>query len=181
MQTKSFPVRVVLTSTTGRLLTEGKGDRDNGIGDLYEFLWWMTGDSPFTHQLGRFSEECNPWLLRWFPELSGVSKKHLDALDAGFASAESEGFTLSTKGAEAIIKRWLDWVIAECGLKAEYDVPKIPRDDHAFKDPVQELIEIRGTDEGVIAIDPGDHVDDLDPYQRLHALPNPDFDLDTEV
>jgi len=31
---RAFPLRVVLTLTTGRLLTEGRGERDNGIGDL---------------------------------------------------------------------------------------------------------------------------------------------------
>ncbi len=30
-KTKTFPARVLLTITTGRLLTEPKGDPDNGI------------------------------------------------------------------------------------------------------------------------------------------------------
>lgn len=153
MQTKPFPVRVILTSTTGRLLTKGKGDRDNGIGDLYEFLAWMTDDSPFTHQLGRFSEECNPWLFRWFPELEKANQ-FLGNLDDVFDFAEKDGLVLTRKGREAIISRWLDMVIQECGLKQEYDVPKIPRDDHTFKDPVEELIEMRGTDEGIVVVDP---------------------------
>lgn len=71
MSTKKFPLRDVLTVTTGRLLTKGKGKDDNGIGDLYKILGHMTGDDGvMTHQLGRFSEECKPWLLKWFPELA---------------------------------------------------------------------------------------------------------------
>lgn len=31
-ETKKFPARVLLTVTTGRLLTKGKGAHDNGIG-----------------------------------------------------------------------------------------------------------------------------------------------------
>lgn len=146
MQTKTFPVRVILTSTTGRLLTKGKGDRDNGIGDLYEFLAWMTDDSPFTHQLGRFSEECNPWLFRWFPELEKVNE-HLATLDEYLSVSDDKART---------IHNWLDMVVQVCGFKTEYDVPKIPRDDHTFKDPVEELIVMRGTDEGIVVIEPLD-------------------------
>lgn len=67
--TKTFPLRVVLTVTTGRLLTEGKGPRDNGIGDLYEILNWITGDSLYTHQLPRAGKACRPWLLKCFPRV----------------------------------------------------------------------------------------------------------------
>ena len=34
-ETKTFPLRVLLTVTTGRLLTKSSGDRDNGISDLH--------------------------------------------------------------------------------------------------------------------------------------------------
>jgi len=60
---KTFDVRVILSATTGRLVTKSQGPDDNGIGDLYELLGWMTDDSPFTHQIPRFMQECKPWLL----------------------------------------------------------------------------------------------------------------------
>ena len=44
MNTKTFSLRTILTVTTGRLLTKGKTERDNGIGDLYEILGWMSGE-----------------------------------------------------------------------------------------------------------------------------------------
>ena len=51
-ETRQFPLRTILTVTTGRLLTKAKGPRDNGIGDLYEILGYMTGDNGvMTHQL----------------------------------------------------------------------------------------------------------------------------------
>lgn len=78
MQTKTFPVRVLLTVTTGRLLTESKGPRDNGISDMHELLAWMTNDQPWSHMVGRFAIECKPWLLRWFPELAKVRVDFLD-------------------------------------------------------------------------------------------------------
>ena len=37
-----FPLRVVLTVTTGRLLTERRDAKDNGISDVYEILGHMT-------------------------------------------------------------------------------------------------------------------------------------------
>lgn len=140
---KTFPLRVVLTVTTGRLLTERKGPRDNGIGDLYELLNHMTQDNLFTHQLPRSCEECKPWLLRWFPELS-VADDLICKLDE--AAERSGGFS------ENLLREWL-LVCEGAGLNREYDVDHIPQDDHERKDPYDELVEMRGTDEGVIIVD----------------------------
>lgn len=71
--TRTFPLRVVLTVTTGRLLTAPKGPRDNGIGDLYELLNYMTGDNLFTHQLPRAGEACKEPLLQQHPQLRAVN------------------------------------------------------------------------------------------------------------
>lgn len=138
MNDRMFPLRVVLTVTTGRMLTERKGDRDNGIGDLYEILDHMTGDSAFTHQLPRFQKECTPWLLRWFPELASVD---VDDLDAEIAKAQTpyEG-----------VEDWLENLAVSGKYKAEYSVGRIPRDDHDVKNPFDELVEMRGTDEGIV-------------------------------
>lgn len=139
-ETKSFTLRVVLTVTTGRLLTASKWPRDNGIGDLYEILGWMTDDAPFTHQLGRFGEECKPWLLRWFPELSAANDS-LWVLDEKVKALGSE------KGVEF----WLTNLQIN-GAKESYDVPKIPRDDHDVINPYDELVQMRGTDEGIVIL-----------------------------
>jgi hypothetical protein len=125
-KTKSFPLRVLLTVTTGRLLTEPK-DGGNGIGDLYEILGWMTNDSPFTHQLGRFAEECKPWLLTWFPELSPV-ESCLDALDG----------CIRAIGAKEGVEQWL----SKLDLPTAYDVPRMRHVDHVPKDPLAELVEL---------------------------------------
>lgn len=141
MQTKRFELRVLLTVTTHRLLTKSKGERDNGIRDLYELLGWVTRDEPFTHQLPRFAEECGPWLLRWFPELANADAL-LPLLDEAIRKLGPE------RGCEF----WLD------GLTFErfYDVPRIPADDHERKHPYDELVAMRGTDEGVVVVSPPD-------------------------
>ena len=144
-ETKKFSLRILLTVTTGRLLTESKGPQDNGIGDLYDILGFMTADTPFTHQLGRFAKECEPWLLRWFPELASVSLR-LDALDRWIAAD-------STGTAEEGVKMWLaETKIMFPALQEMYNVPRIPQDDHERKHPYDELVVMRGTDEGIIPI-----------------------------
>ena len=145
--TKKFALRVLLTVTTGRLLTEGKGDHDNGIGDLYDILGWMTDDSPMTHQLGRFGKECKPRLLEWFPELGACGvEKSLESLDK-WLQADKTG-----TGREGI-KMWLaELKMMFPNLKAEYEVGKIGQAAHAQIDPVQELVEMRGGADGIIAV-----------------------------
>jgi len=144
--TKTFPLQVLLTVTTGRLLTDSKGDRDNGIGDLYEILGWMTNDSPYTHQLGRFAEECRPWLFRWFPKLGIASASaSLASLDQWVAIAP----TCPDQG----VMIWLaELRMMQPKLLAEYDVPRIPVDDHERKHPYDELVAMRGTDEGIVIV-----------------------------
>lgn len=137
--TKKFPARVLLTVTTGRLLTKGKGDRDNGIGDLYEVLGWMTNDSPFTHQLGRFAEECKPHLLRMFPELENAeTEENLARLDGLIEFAKAGG----QEEIPVAIDTWLEQMTTECGLQSEYDVPHIPAECHEEKGPISELSEM---------------------------------------
>lgn len=128
--TRTFDLRVVLTVTTGRLLTKPRPG-SNGIEDLYEILSWMTDDSPYTHQLGRFAQDCKPWLLRWYPQLEAIELPVLDSA--------------------VVIESWIKTMEEEFGT--ELAIGKIPRDDHEQKNPYDELVAMRGTDEGIIAID----------------------------
>lgn len=150
---KTFTLGTVLSVTTGRLLTvPTDGNDGNGIGDLYDLLGWMTNDSPFTHQLGRFSAECKPWLLRWHPELAEADK-HLtedsgaDSLDYMIKCVKESGH--DTRFA---VSNWLSLCVADWGMKREYDITRIPRDDHEVKNPYDELVEMRGTDEGIVIL-----------------------------
>ncbi len=140
MKTKSFPARVLLTATTGRLLTKSRKD-SNGINDLYALLNWMTEDDLFTHQLPRSCRECSPWLLRWFPELKEV-EAFLPDLDK----------TVKLLGAEKGVESWLKKVCKK--LSDSYKVPRIPKDDHEHKDAYDELVEMQGTDENIILLGP---------------------------
>lgn len=136
--TKRFELRVLLTVTTHRLLTKPEGPDDNGISALYDILGWMTNDEPFTHQLPRFNEECKPWLLRWFPELA-MANESLHVLDQ----------KMSELGAERGIEFWLA-NMQVVGMKAEYEVPRIPRDGHTHRNPVDELLGTIGSDKVIV-------------------------------
>lgn len=148
---RKFPARVVLTVTTGYLLTQGKGNRDNGIGDLYDILGHMTGESPFTHTLGRFAQECKPYLLEWFPE---VAKCGLPENTAKLQELLNDA-KVRRAPAEEAIKMWLKWMSepGTCGLKAEYEIGQIPKAAHVEKDTVEELqgmLGKRGHDQKII-------------------------------
>ena len=67
MQTKMFTLGDVLSVTTGRLVSPRQ------IEGIYDILNWMTSDSLSTHQLGRASDECKPYLLEQFPHLSRIT------------------------------------------------------------------------------------------------------------
>lgn len=116
-----FPLRVVLTVTTGKLLTASKGPRDNGISDLYDILGHMTNDNPFTHQLGRFGEECKPWLLRWYPQLA--------LADAALVDLDRR---IKYHG-KVIIETWLTEL--EMDLGSTFDIGRIPWHYHEKKRP----------------------------------------------
>lgn len=149
-ETKSFSARTLLTVTTGLLLTKGKKPGDNGIGDLYEVLGWMTKDDDiYTHQLGRVSKECTPHLLKWFPELEVAgSPKNLARLSELADNEKARG-----EPYESALCMWLKWMAepATAGLKQKYDVPRIPAAAHKDINPLLELQQM-ANGKSVIAI-----------------------------
>lgn len=148
MSTKKFPLRSLLTVTTGRLLTTPEGPRDNGIGQLYEILDWMTDDSNFTHQLPRAADECRQWLFKWFPEL-GTASACLDKLDQ-WISADKTGT------AQEGVKMWItELKMIDPRIKDEYEVGKIHVGDHKAVDPIKELVEMRESKEGIVVVNIG--------------------------
>ena len=148
MNTKTFSLRTILTVTTGRLLTKGKTERDNGIGDLYEILGWMSGEKGlFTHQLPRVGEECKPWLLKWFPKLAvyGVQSS-LDSLDKWLNSCKKSG------DYGVGIDMWLtEMKMMFPDVKDEYEVGKIPEENHKQINPMEELVAMVG-DKQIITV-----------------------------
>lgn len=63
--TRHFTLAQILNVTTGILCTK--------IGDVYELLDFMTGDSLMTHQLGRGSDQVRPYIFNRHPQLRGIT------------------------------------------------------------------------------------------------------------
>lgn len=130
--TQAFPLRVVLSATTGRLLTKSKGPHDNGIGDLYKLLSYMTGAELFTHQLPRACDACRPWLLACFPKLESVDEKLEYALHGLTDPAETE----------TAIEDFLNRLVEEEGLAPHYWILPLPAGAYEHKNPLNELVEM---------------------------------------
>lgn len=150
MKTRLCSIRVILTVTTGCFLVEPKSEEDDGIGELYECLGWMAGEALHSHQLVRFNDEFRPWLLRWFPVLA-TADAFLPELDRAIRGARERN--LGRMETDVVVREWIDRVIAAAGLEATYEVPRIPQDDYDRIDPHDELVAMRGTDEGVILVE----------------------------
>lgn len=137
---KNFPLGDVLSIVTGRIVS------DRGVKAFYDILNHMTRDDLYSNQLPRVIGECKPWLLRWFPELSIVlAPASQDSLSRWIASAP----TCPEEG----VKMWLaELRMMQPALLEEYAVPQIPQDDHERKDPYDELVAMRGTDEGIVLV-----------------------------
>ncbi|MEU7170238.1 hypothetical protein ABZ949_01950 [Micromonospora tulbaghiae] len=110
-RSKPFHLGDILSITTGRLVSP---DHIDGV---YRILNHMTGDSLFTHQLGRASDECTPELLRQHPDLAEVVPPKFDG--------------------EAHIWRWLAEQTDRYGITREV-TPLAPA-DHTRIDPIAEM------------------------------------------
>ena len=122
---KSFPLGDILSVTTGCLLSP------RHIEGVYDILNYMTRDNLFTHQLGRASNECKPWLLRQHPQLADVT-----------------GDDITTDN----FRDWLAKAVARFG--DELPVEPIPRDDHEVKNPIKELVDMVGADRVIVVTEP---------------------------
>lgn len=111
--TTTFSLRTVLTATTGRFLCLRQDPHNNGIGDLYKLLGWMTGDSPCTHHLPRYADVCKPWLLQWFPILQ-AAETVLPQLDK----------LIDAVGPEEGVALWIGQ-LRDLGFPDAFDVPRI--------------------------------------------------------
>jgi len=113
---RRFHIGDILSITTGRLTSP------RGMDGIYDILGYMTDDSPFTTQLGRFAEECMPYLERQLSE----------AIEPYSEVPETVKDSLS-------LYKWLYGVTEAMGGDPFLKVGKIGKEDHAVMDPRTEL------------------------------------------
>ena len=128
---REFDLGDILSITTGILVADRKMDA------VYDILNYMTGDNLFTHQLGRAADECRPWLLRQHPQLEKVTAESLE--DGRYVG--SMPVYIETHG-------------------SRLPVAPIPKDDHAVKDPIEELVDMVGADKVMVVKIPPAGTDD---------------------
>jgi hypothetical protein len=116
-KSRPFHIGDVLSITDGHLVSP------RHIAGVYDILTFMTGDNLFTHQLPRAMDECRPHLLRLYPELRGV-----------------DGSSVNESNWHA----WLDDRVQEFG--ETLTITPLPRGVHAFKDPIDEAVEMVGAE-----------------------------------
>jgi hypothetical protein len=108
---KEFPIEVVLSVVTGRLLTKpGAGGSQNGIYAMYEFIEHCLASSCMDITAPKMATVLKPMLLEQFPELAIASSK-LPDLDQFLSSA--------TISHSMVIEAW----ISRLDLPSSYIVP----------------------------------------------------------
>ncbi len=121
---KKFHLGDILSISSGYLVSPTLMD------GVYEILNYMTGDDLYTHQLPRARKECAPYLLAEMPWLTEI--------DPSGVNGENH-------------LTWLNEQVKKYG--AYHNVRPIHFEDHERKDPIEELIEMRGGDADIIVID----------------------------
>jgi hypothetical protein len=123
---KKFHIGVVLSVTTGKLLCP--------FDELHEFLDYLTGQQLFTHQLSRAADSGAHYIYSLYPELEFIDVPKIEG---------------TSEQREKQVKDFLNYLVTS-GIPKEYDLE--PMEDFEAKNPIQELIEMRGSDEGIIPV-----------------------------
>jgi hypothetical protein len=119
---RNFALGAVLSVAGGKLMCD--------IGMVYDILNFMTGDNLFTHQLPRAAEECRPSLLKQHPFLS----EYLEKVEPTVSTVN-----VHEKLAECVSIWGSELAIDELSGAG----------DHEFKEPLQELCDMVGSDKVV--------------------------------
>jgi len=114
---KRFHIGDVLSVTTGHLVSPSH------MKGIYDILNYMTGDSLFTHQLPRASDECKPNLLEQYPQLAKIDASSVN---------------------ETNWKKWLKQQEKKYGKS--FLIKRLPPELHRFIDPISEAEAIVGSD-----------------------------------
>lgn len=140
---KYFPIGVVLSLTTGRLVSPSHMD------GIYEALRFLTGEDVYTHQIPRVMKECEPWLKSQFPLLMKDAPEMaelLAGLDMGMAVAPEINDIRAS-----IVANWVEGVRVKYEMPETVPVYELPRELHTSIDPGEEARAMFG-DNKVITI-----------------------------
>lgn len=89
---KDFPIAVVLTITTGRLLS-------NPI-EFHDAIEYIAGEPIFTHQLGSAAKKIKPLIFKQHPDLEKIDRESINENNYQEKLAEFEKLFGATLGIE---------------------------------------------------------------------------------
>jgi hypothetical protein len=119
---KSFALGDILSITTGRLVST------RHMEGVYEILNFMTGANLFTHQLPAASRECEPELLKQFPQLGSIKEPNFGDPDE--------------------VPAWLQDQKRLFGETLE--VEPFAKIDSSYSDPIGDAVKMFGSDRVVV-------------------------------
>ncbi len=128
---KAFSIQAALSVTTDRMFCKD-------VGDLYEILNYITGENLMTHQLPRAARFAKPFILAQHPALADFTPESISA------SIETNGWD----NAYGEIMRHASNAVGGMTIELE----PAPEGVSAHKDPIEELIEMRGSADGIMVI-----------------------------
>jgi len=132
----NFDLGTILSIVTPVLLTE--------MGNVYEILDYMTGDSNFTHQLPRVAAEMRPVILEQHPQLAEVNAE-------GIGTENWKEFLR-----DMVSKYGESLPIVPCGLW-----------QHRTIDPQEEMLEMLNGDESKLVMVTSDIVENPEEMNKL--------------
>lgn len=138
---QKYHISDILTITDGRLIAV------RGMEAVYDILDFMTDDSLMTHQLGRASKECAPWLLKRYPILG--TPEFIFEIDCLVEMMKTESGKKDTK---SLTTGWASKVALKFGIETELDVYPIPPGGYKKKEPISELAEMLGGTERILLV-----------------------------
>lgn len=133
---REFHLGDILSITMGRLVSP------RHIDGVYDILNYMTGDNLFTHQLGRASEQCRPYLCAQYPQFDPAENPELQfaigELILMLAAVEKWPNPQDADKSD-VVGGWLSKLTAQYGEM--HPVLILPEGMYVGKDPIEELAE----------------------------------------
>lgn len=126
-ETKTFPLRDILSVTTDHLLTKSQDGVTTGIESLYTLIRHLTGEEVTGQTLPYQTRQCRAYLHRMHPELANADTIALTRLlEAGHVgSAVNAGNAAGIDSTAEAVDQWLSRCLTDWGMQPEYALSRI--------------------------------------------------------
>lgn len=134
-QTREVPIGVIMSLTQPYLLCDFK--------DIHEFVEFLSGGPVWTHQIPRVADQAKPYLVEQFPDLAAIEVPDWSAME--------DWNEIGHRTKVHRIGKWLEEIAIEHG--GSRMVRPLSADAVESKDPIAELVEMRGGPENILVVE----------------------------